>query len=69
MSIDLLTTAEVAARLRKSSRFVRDELGRKHLRGSRFGGEWRISEADLAAYVEAHLNMQPVARRRRRRSA
>jgi hypothetical protein len=35
----LLTTAEVAEQLRKSTRFIRDEFARGALRGSRFGGE------------------------------
>lgn len=61
-----LTIPEVAERLRMSPRFVLDELKRGNLRGSQFGGKWRISEADLKAYDEAHMNVQPVQRRGRR---
>lgn len=59
---DLLTVSEAADRLRKSPRFVLDELRRKNLRGSKFGGEWHVSPADLDAYVEAHTNVRPVRR-------
>lgn len=60
MSADLLSVAEVAERLRKSERFVLDELRRKNLRGSKFGGEWHIAPDDLSAYVEAHMNVSRV---------
>ncbi len=65
----LLTTAEAAERLRKSPRFVRDEYGRGHLRGSKYGGELHFAEADLDAYVQARLNIAPAPRRRRKRAA
>ena len=58
--MNLLTTQEAAERLRKSQRFVLDELRRKRLRGSKFGGEWHVSEADLERYVEAQANVRPV---------
>lgn len=61
----LLTVAEVAERLRVSPRFVRDELMREKLVGSRFGGEWRIAETAVDVYIEAHLNVRPVKQRRR----
>lgn len=56
----LLTTQEVAVVIRMSPRFVLDELRRKRLRGSKLGGEWRVSEADLERYVEALANVRPV---------
>ncbi len=59
---DLLTVPEVAERLRKSERFVKDELRRKNLRGSRFGGAWHVSDSDLKIYIEAHANVSPVKR-------
>lgn len=62
MSTPLLTVADVADRLHKSTRFVLDELRRKNLRGARFGGQWHITEDDLAAYVEAHMNVAKVRR-------
>lgn len=56
----LLHVPEVAERLRMSERFVLDELRRKNLRGARFGGQWKVSEADLAVYVESHANVSQV---------
>jgi excisionase family DNA binding protein len=64
MTHALLTVPEVAERLRMSERFVLDELRRKNLRGSRFGGAWHVDEADLAIYIEAHANVRPVAGRK-----
>lgn len=58
--MSLLTVPEVADRLRKSERFVLDELRRKNLRGSRFGGAWHVTEADLTTYIEAHANVSQV---------
>lgn len=60
---NLLTVSEVADRLRKSTRFVHDELRRKNLRGSKYGGEWHVNEADLDTYIDAHMNVSKVARR------
>lgn len=56
----LLTVSEVAERLRMSERFVLDELRRKNLAGSRYGGVWRVTETDLATYVTAHRNVSAV---------
>lgn len=63
MTAPLLSVAEAAEALRKSTRFVLDELRRKNLRGSKFGGEWHVAQADLDAYVEAHMNLSQVRRR------
>lgn len=65
----LLTTDEVAAELRRKPRFVREELKRGNLRGSRVGGDWRIREDDLESYLEAQLNVPREDRRRRRRAS
>lgn len=62
MTTQLLTVTDAAERLRKSTRFVLDELRRKNLRGSKYGGEWHIAEADLDVYVEAHANVAKVRR-------
>lgn len=63
MTVRLLTVAEVAEALTSSERFVLDELRRKNLRGSKPGGlGWRISEEDLATYVEANANVSRVRR-------
>lgn len=57
---DLLTTADAADRLGMSTRFVKDELRRKRLRGFKYGGEWRIDPDDLETYIQAHANVRPV---------
>jgi excisionase family DNA binding protein len=64
MTERLLSVAEVAEVLRKSTRFVADELRRKRLAGSKYGGEWHVTRADVDAYIEAHRNVRPVVRRR-----
>ena len=66
---DLLSTADVAERLRKSTRFVRDEFKRKNLRGFKFGGELHFTAEDVQAYIDAHTNVVPVAPRRKRRAS
>lgn len=58
----LLTAAEVAERLRKSTEFVCDELTRKNLRGSKIGREWRVDPADLQTYIDAKANVSRVRR-------
>ncbi len=60
----LLLVPEVAQQLRKSERFVRDELTRKRLVGSYFGNAWHIEQAAVDAYLAAHQNVTPVKRRR-----
>lgn len=57
-----LTVSEAAAKLRRSERFVLDELRRKNLRGSKYGGAWSISPDDLDAYKDAHANVSRVRR-------
>lgn len=56
----LLTVPEVAERLRKADRFVLDELRRKKLPGSKYGGAWHVEESDLTTYIEAHRNVSRV---------
>lgn len=57
-----LTVIEAATKLRRSERFVLDELRRKNLRGSKIGGAWNIEEADLQRYIDAHANVSQVRR-------
>lgn len=57
-----LTVKEAAAKLRRSERFVKDELRRKNLRGYLYGGAWSIDEDDLEAYREAKANVSKVRR-------
>ena len=56
----LLTVADVAQILAASERFVLDELRRKNLVGVKSGLGWRIAEADLGRYIEAHKNVRAV---------
>jgi excisionase family DNA binding protein len=58
----ILTVTEAAEKLRRSERFVLDELRRKNLRGSKYGGAWSIDEADLDTYVDAKANVARVRR-------
>lgn len=59
---DLLTVKETAIRLRRSERFVLDELRQKHLRGAKFGGAWSVDADDLETYIQARMNMSRVRR-------
>lgn len=59
----LLTVAEAAERLRMSCRTVADELRRKNLRGIKTPSGWRITEADIDVYIDAHANVRPVTQR------
>lgn len=61
-----LTTADVAARLQKSSRTVRQLANHGELRASKVGRDWRYDEADVTAYVDRNANVPRAARRRRR---
>lgn len=56
----LLTVSEAADQLRKSERFVLDEIRRKNLRASKWGGAWHVDKADLDVYISAHANVRPV---------
>lgn len=64
MTAAYLLVPEVAEQLRKSERFVRDELKRRNLVGSYFGNAWHVEQSALDAYVAAHQNVTPVKRRR-----
>jgi excisionase family DNA binding protein len=52
----LLTPSDVANRLQMNERTVTQWLRKGHLRGFKIGKEWRISEADLEAFLEARAN-------------
>ena len=52
-----LTPFDVAKRLQMNERTVTQWLRNGHLRGFKIGKEWRISELDLDAFVEASANM------------
>lgn len=57
----LLTPNDVAKRLQVNERTVTQWLRKDLLRGYKIGKEWRISEEDLAAFVEAGANKPPLA--------
>lgn len=62
MTIHLLTVPEVAAELKCEEQFVRAELRRKNLRGTKLPNRagWRVSMADLQTYVDAKANVSAV---------
>lgn len=62
----LLTTHDVAARLRTTRRQVTILCATGALRGSKSGRQWLIDPADVEAYLEQKQNRP---RRRRNRSA
>jgi excisionase family DNA binding protein len=51
----LLTPEQVAERLQLSPFTVLDYLRTKRLRGVKLDRHWRVREADLQAFIEAHL--------------
>ena len=52
----LLTPLDVAKRLQMNERTVTQWLRNGHLRGFKIGKEWRVSELDLDAFLEASAN-------------
>jgi excisionase family DNA binding protein len=51
--LPLLTRAEVAARLKVTTRTVAEYQRRQELVGKLLGGRWRFREEDVRAFVEA----------------
>jgi excisionase family DNA binding protein len=51
----LLTPEQVAERLQLSPFTILDYLRTKRLRGVKLDRHWRVREADLQAFIEAHL--------------
>jgi excisionase family DNA binding protein len=61
MDEQLLTPEQVAERLQLSVYTVLEYLRKGHprggkLRGVKLGKHWRVREADLQAFIEAHLS-------------
>jgi excisionase family DNA binding protein len=52
-----LTPFDVAKRLQMNERTVTQWLRNGHLRGFKIGKEWRVSELDLDAFIEASANI------------
>ena len=53
----LLTPTDVAKCLQINERTVTQWLRKGHLRGFKIGKEWRVSELDLEAFLEASENI------------
>ena len=53
----LLTPSDVAKRLQMNERTVTQWLRNGHLRGFKIGKEWRVSDVDLDAFIEASANI------------
>ena len=53
----LLTPPQVAKHLQVNERTVTQWLRRGHLRGFKIGKEWRVSEYDLANFLEQSANV------------
>ncbi len=53
----LQTPLDVAKRLQVNERTVTQWLRKGQLRGFKIGKEWRVSESDLEAFIEASANM------------
>ena len=53
----LLTPSNVAKRLQMNERTVTQWLRNGHLRGFKIGKEWRVSDVDLDAFIEASANI------------
>ena len=51
-NLRVFTVQEVARLVRVSERTVWRELKSGRLRGTRFGGQWRIIDTDLHAYLD-----------------
>ncbi len=52
----LLTPTDVAKRLQMNERTVTLWLRNGYLRGFKIGKEWRVSDVDLDAFIEASAN-------------
>ncbi len=52
----LLTPSDVAKRLQMNERTVTLWLRNGYLRGFKIGKEWRVSDVDLDAFIEASAN-------------
>ena len=53
--VQLLTPEQVAERLQLSPHTVLDYLRSRRLRGVKLDRHWRVREADLQAFIDAHL--------------
>ena len=56
----LLNLAEVATVLRASKQGARRWLAQGLIKSSKIGGDWRVKESDLAAFIESQVWIPPV---------
>lgn len=61
-----LTTAEVAAYLRKTPDYVARQCASGALRGKKLGNEWRIHRDSVEAFMGGPQEAPPTRARRRR---
>lgn len=59
LSKPLLTVHEVAKLLKVRESTVRSWINDGQLRAIKFGRDWRVSQRDLEAYLNAHANRAP----------
>ena len=64
--MNTLTTADVAAMLRKSTRTVSQLARHGAIRASKVGRDWRFDPADVQRFLDEHENVSRPSRRRRR---
>ncbi|HWU22741.1 MAG TPA: helix-turn-helix domain-containing protein [Nocardioides sp.] len=64
----MISLDQAAAHLSMSREWVRREVVAGRLRAHKLGARWRIDEADLARWLDAHANAPADHRRRRRRT-
>lgn len=64
-----LTVNEAADVLRRSPRFVRDEIRREKLTASLIGGSYRIDQTELDAYIAQREGELVLAKRKPRARA
>ena len=55
----LMTLEQVAERLQVHVETVRRAVRQKHLRASKVGGAWRVSDVDLETYLASNANTRP----------
>lgn len=56
MNAPMLTIHDVASNLNVDERTVRELIRKNELRAIKIGKEWRVTEGDLANYVDGHAN-------------
>ncbi|HEX3640668.1 MAG TPA: helix-turn-helix domain-containing protein [Ktedonobacteraceae bacterium] len=58
MQEKLYTPEEIGEMFRVSPDTVMRLLREKKMKGTKFGGQWRVAEKDLEAYVAKQVNIQ-----------